>query len=287
MDSTDFYLVVKNFTNLTPEEGAEVGRLSQQYPYCQLLQLVNARVARDHKLFNEVEMLHQSAVYSTDRAVLKWVMTDSQKERIQEIPKVAVREPVMVVQNPLPETIEKTVNIAPVVNITIPQPVVYNDVSLTGDDLRDDLMRELEKLQKLKHDFEISFDEFQKANLADEGHPKKSRVLKELSEPLLEELKSTKKKLKIDNPKQQEQNDIIDKFIKTQPIIPKAKPAEGANDLAEDSGMFSDNIVSETLVDILLKQGKKEKAIEVLKKLIWKFPQKKAYFAAQIENLKN
>ena len=50
--------------------------------------------------------------------------------------------------------------------------------------------------------------------------------------------------------------------------------------------MFGDNIVSETLVEILLKQGKKDKAIEVLKKLIWKFPQKKAYFAAQIEDLK-
>jgi hypothetical protein len=39
-------------------------------------------------------------------------------------------------------------------------------------------------------------------------------------------------------------------------------------------------------VEILIHQGKKERAIEVLKKLIWKFPQKKAYFAAQIEDLK-
>ena len=60
MDSTGFYLVVKNFTNLTPEEGAEVGRLSQQYPYSQLLQLLNARVAKDHKYSNEIEILHQS-----------------------------------------------------------------------------------------------------------------------------------------------------------------------------------------------------------------------------------
>jgi hypothetical protein len=39
-------------------------------------------------------------------------------------------------------------------------------------------------------------------------------------------------------------------------------------------------------VEILLRQGKKDKAIEVLKKLIWKFPQKKAIFAAQIDELK-
>jgi hypothetical protein len=36
----------------------------------------------------------------------------------------------------------------------------------------------------------------------------------------------------------------------------------------------------------LLSQGKKDKAVEVLRKLIWKFPQKKSYFAAQIEELK-
>ena len=57
-------------------------------------------------------------------------------------------------------------------------------------------------------------------------------------------------------------------------------------DLAEKNASLSDNIVSETLVEILIRQGKKEKAIEVLKKLIWKFPQKKAYFAARIEDLK-
>ena len=64
-------------------------------------------------------------------------------------------------------------------------------------------------------------------------------------------------------------------------------PPADSSDLAEKSLLYGDNIVSETLVEILLKQGKKDKAIEVLKKLIWKFPQKKAYFAAQIEDLKN
>ena len=58
------------------------------------------------------------------------------------------------------------------------------------------------------------------------------------------------------------------------------------DDLAEKNLTYNENIISETLAQILIKQGKKEKAIEVLKKLIWKFPQKKAYFAAQIEDLK-
>ena len=51
-------------------------------------------------------------------------------------------------------------------------------------------------------------------------------------------------------------------------------------------GEYGGRFVSETLVEILVKQGKKDRAIEVLKKLIWKYPQKKAYFASQIEDLK-
>ncbi|MBL0744290.1 hypothetical protein [Chryseolinea lacunae] len=110
-------------------------------------------------------------------------------------------------------------------------------------------------------------------------------------EDIIEEIASTKEEIKPENDKQKEQLQMIEQFIKTQPSITsnKDKPVHAASgDLSTiKTGEFNDNVVSETLVDILLKQGKKDKAIEVLKKLIWKFPQKKAYFAAQIEELKN
>ena len=48
---------------------------------------------------------------------------------------------------------------------------------------------------------------------------------------------------------------------------------------------MSDNLVWEKLGEIYAKQGKTEKATEIYHKLIWKFPQKKAYFAEKIESL--
>lgn len=45
-------------------------------------------------------------------------------------------------------------------------------------------------------------------------------------------------------------------------------------------------VTSVVLAGIMVKQGKLEKAIDIYHKLIWKFPQKKSYFAAQIEILK-
>jgi len=86
--------------------------------------------------------------------------------------------------------------------------------------------------------------------------------------------------------------DLIDKFIQSQPTIGSVKKEiernteESVRDLSEKSTRFGDNLISENLAVILLRQGKKDRAIEIYKKLIWKLPQKKAYFAARIEEIK-
>lgn len=288
MDSSGLLHIVRNFTDLTPDESEEVNALSRQFPYSQLFHLLKARAARDLGRTDKDAQLHEAGVYATDRSILKWVITTPKKERIaipvEDIPveRVAIAMETVAAQEPVTAVADKAIP------ITANSAHVLEPIALADDALRNDIYHELEKLQKLKHDFEARVDEFNKIQ-SEPSQKKISRGQKEpVTEALLEEIKTTKKKLKVENPKQKEQNEIIDQFIKTKPALPKAQPpVSPAPDLSEDSGMFSDNIVSETLVDILLKQGKKEKAIEVLKKLIWKFPQKKAYFAAQIESLKN
>jgi predicted Zn-dependent protease len=106
---------------------------------------------------------------------------------------------------------------------------------------------------------------------------------------LMAQIQRSKDEIVPENEKQKQQIEIINQFIRVQPSIssPRDRAASAAGDLTPvKSGEFGDHIVSETLVEILIKQGKKDKAIEVLKKLIWKYPQKKAYFASQIEDLK-
>jgi hypothetical protein len=120
--------------------------------------------------------------------------------------------------------------------------------------------------------------------------PIKPKKRKEPTDSLIEEIQNNKEELAPSDEKLKHQIEVIDQFIKTQPSIINVKDklaSAPVGDLSSiKSGEFSDHIVSETLVEILIQQGKKDKAIEVLKKLIWKFPQKKAYFAAQIEELK-
>jgi hypothetical protein len=89
---------------------------------------------------------------------------------------------------------------------------------------------------------------------------------------------------------QKQQLKIIEKFIKEQPSLKISKPGaqeeKEVKDLSQSSTDFGEDLISENLAQILAKQGKKEKAIDIYKKLIWKYPQKKSYFAALIEDLK-
>ncbi|MFD1003214.1 hypothetical protein ACFQ21_28065 [Ohtaekwangia kribbensis] len=141
---------------------------------------------------------------------------------------------------------------------------------------------ELAKAAQAKDEAEASEEPESKSK----GRKKKAE---HSGEELIEEI-ANKEELTPEGEKQKQQLQIIEQFIKTQPSITQTKekpftPPSG--DLSSiKTGEFGDNVVSETLVEILVKQGKKDKAIEVLKKLIWKFPQKKAYFAAQIEDLR-
>lgn len=89
-------------------------------------------------------------------------------------------------------------------------------------------------------------------------------------------------------PALEEQIKIIDTFIDKKPSISSraVKSVESdQKDLSVNSTTFGEDLVSENLAQILIEQGKNEKAIDIYKKLIWKFPQKKSYFAAQIEAL--
>ncbi len=97
-----------------------------------------------------------------------------------------------------------------------------------------------------------------------------------------------------DQPRQREKSEqsaLIDAFIEANPrIVPKDLPnekgGEGRDISLESVKEHEDNVI-ETLALIFVSQGKIAKAISIFEKLCLKYPEKRAYFAAQIEKLKN
>ena len=87
------------------------------------------------------------------------------------------------------------------------------------------------------------------------------------------------------------QFDSIQAFLQkdvafNRPPLPAMSHEDCPVDLTQESTVFHDDLVTETLAQILWKQGKLGRALAIYEKLLLKFPKKRTYFAAHIETLR-
>jgi hypothetical protein len=306
-----FTKVLHNYPSSTAEEAQELLSLKERFPYSQLLHVLSARASKDHGFSHQQNELQLAAVYSADRGILKHMMSGKGYSN------GAVE--------PHPTSLTNAVSSGKK-DEKPPQNGPTAEIESETDDLAERVIKDIKELYETRHNFEVMFVDNPGTSLGksansvhgedqpDLSKSKRERIIelsktlntppaaeeieeikpikkkREARKDIIDEIVNTKTKIEPESEKQKEQLEIIDHFIKAQPSISNSKDKPliiQDGDLAIiKAGEFGDNIVSETLVEILLKQGKKDKAIEVLKKLIWKFPQKKTYFAAQIEELK-
>lgn len=107
---------------------------------------------------------------------------------------------------------------------------------------------------------------------------------------ILKYLESIEKKKSIRASRKSQLN-IIDNFIKNEPQVSRVTPTKSSSsepqeDFSKKSVVNNSKFVSENMAKIYAKQGNISKAIKIYKELMLKKPEKKSYFAAQIEQLK-
>ncbi|MGF1636094.1 MAG: hypothetical protein ACFCUU_03405, partial [Cyclobacteriaceae bacterium] len=255
--------------------------LSNSYSYAQFIHILIAKIATEINDDNKDKLLTKAAIYTSDRSILKSLLTEASAWPAYE----AIEE-----QEPTEERSVEPVEIAEETENII------SDRKETSDDIYKDVFENLEKLRSLRKEFEFletaQADENKKQPAVSDEDPDYAEDDEETVDQILDSITKRAEIPAADiDEKKKEQINIIDNFINNAPdfhqrqLAAKELAKENNKDLAENSTALNDDLISENLALIFLKQGKKERAIDIYSKLILKYPHKKAYFATQIEQI--
>lgn len=104
---------------------------------------------------------------------------------------------------------------------------------------------------------------------------------------LMDRNKPSNEETVINHKEKEKLNDLVNRFINEDPKIrPSKTDFFSPVNMARLSVVEDGNFVTETLANVYAKQGNYTKAIKAYENLILKYPEKSAYFAAQIYSLK-
>ena len=274
MNKQKFLDIIQSHVLTDKDDVESFQKIADQYPYSQIIHALLAKHHNESKSSSAQTSIQRAAIYATDRVVLKNFIEASSSQ-----PKVAQKET------------SGSINAKKEIRSFKSTPSTLSEI----DQLRKNLFTHLHELQESKKPFEnLMIDSVKKKEKKLSPTKSKSKPKTKTTSKKKDKVaeKSTSKSPKKGNKNlsQKEQVDLIEKFIKSPPKITKGKAKsdldEDQKDLSVSSTKIEENFASENLAQILIKQGNKDKAIDIYKKLIWKFPQKKAYFATQIEGLK-
>lgn len=291
MNKELFTKLLKGEEALTDSAIESLEQLQKSFPYCQtsVLLLAKANFEKGDMFANQ--KIKRASVYAGSR------------ERFKDF---IESEFVVEKKTPFLNEIDIKVESEVYKNIT-PATTKEDNIQLLRDDIHQVLsnlkvleteFRNKEKQQEAKQNPLAAFIDTQQEISPNEEssierriyiHDKNfGKIAKTVFSEAIEEYNKYRKPSSNEIPNIEEQQNIIKKFLETSPSINRFGNATDnlqKRDLSKSSTSDASDLVSETLANILVKQGKIKKAIEVFEKLKLKFPEKSAYFATRIQEI--
>lgn len=283
MDRERLIDIMKKPYAITDNDIEELCQLTKTYPYFTVSHILLAIGMYKTKHVESELQLRKAAVMTPDRNMLRRIFSNLQDNCYEEetcqkadtdtIPTEdePIHDVVFVTDETIdnheePESIdENKISLDETSMINIPADELINIPELYLGDSIEKLNEEIELLERKKQ----TLDEL------------KSRVEKKLMEMQNKENDVNEDEISMTK------DEIIDKFIANNPSITRPK-SEFFNPIsaAQNSVTDHENVISETLANIYLKQGYVDKAISIYQKLSLKYPKKSIYFANLIEEAK-
>lgn len=286
MNAQAFLELINKADNLDNADLKKALKLQEEFPYFLAPRVLAAKYEWDKASGESKTLLHWAAVVSPERKRLKNLLTGASpivpaSLAVEQTIDIAVPEKVLderTVQQVQENGIESNDN--PPLPVTKPSPYDGESSGNISRPKRDEILRRLEenlkKINKVPPTNQDNAENLKKKDLPEKVNEKEDSLISKKPE------KSVAKKPK------QDQQELIDNF-KEKPIrLKREKMDETVElpDLSEKSTLLNHNMLSESYAKLLAKQNKNNEAIEIYQKLILNFPKKRAFFADQIEKLK-
>ncbi len=281
----------------------ELEKLTKEFPYFQTAHLLYAMSSKKNDASAFQRSIKKTAIVAVSRNHLYELLYNQKKEEIIEVKqevKEEVKQPVKVESDvvilELPED-KKVAEVKIDENKTVELPVVKEEKKI---DINEQVEKEIQKdvVEAFVEKKVLHTNEAHKKDIplpTDANFTGWLKFIREKSEDDVSEVRkeTVKVETKITDPEKQQkkerQKSIIDKIIDSDPKairINKEQKFFTADQKAKESLLENEELVTETLAKIYALQGNINKAIRAYQILSLKYPNKSAYFASLIEDLR-
>jgi len=286
MNASDIIRLL-NTSHYAPADLEEVNKLCREFPEFSTAHLLKVRVM-EALGYEKQEQLKVAAVYSMNRTKLLQLVTE-----IKQIEKSEPEEELSEENTNIIEFSEESNEDA---DLIIEQHAPYagpeSEAELLelDEDQTEDLLDILDEEADEESNEKVD-EEAEEEVAVDEEADEEVAV----DEEAREEVDSVDEHAPDDSAEEADaeapaknQNHLITSFIKGEPGPIRADQETSLKgDVSLDSIREHDGFITDTLAQIYVKQGLFAKAIYAYEKLSLKYPEKSAYFAAQIEKIRN